>query len=49
MYQYLTRKFDDDNDDLRISIKREMYPKHVKPPSYAEVERTLASTMGYLE
>lgn len=45
MYQYLTKKFSDDEDDLKISIMKEMYPNQKPPPSYKEIERVLAS--GY--
>ncbi|XP_063703779.1 sodium channel protein Nach-like [Culicoides brevitarsis] len=45
MYQYLTRQFDDEEDDLKISIRKEMYPSRKLPPSYKEIERSLVS--GY--
>uniref|UniRef100_A0A336KYA9 CSON000508 protein n=1 Tax=Culicoides sonorensis TaxID=179676 RepID=A0A336KYA9_CULSO len=45
MYQYLTKKFSDDEDDLKISIMKQMYPNKKFPHSYKEIERTLAS--GY--
>lgn len=44
-YQYLNHAFDNEKDDLRISLKNEMYPSsksHQKvPPSYSAIERTL--------
>uniref|UniRef100_A0A336MKD3 CSON000509 protein n=1 Tax=Culicoides sonorensis TaxID=179676 RepID=A0A336MKD3_CULSO len=45
MYQYLTKQFSDDEDDLKISIMQQMFPNKRPTPSYKEIERTLAS--GY--
>lgn len=42
-YQYLNRKFNDEKDDLKISLHKEMYSKKPPPINYSAVEKTMVN------